>query len=250
VTAGALRDLRGALGLLTVVGGAAAPRAGSSVWFGPVGAGVGALVGTAWWGSAHLGSTTPLLAAGLAVAADVALTGMLHGDGLADAADGLLPPMDRQRRLAVMRQPDTGAFGVGVVVGTMVLRWSALAALSPSWPLLAALWALSRGGMAATMAFVPYARPQGLASAFTEGSSRPARVGGVVAVALALLVGLTPVVGIRRLAVVAALAATAIGIALTVALAWRRVGGYTGDVLGAAGLIGETAGLVVAVMAR
>ena len=74
----------------------------------------------------------PAVAGGLAVAADLALTGMLHLDGLADSADGLLPPLPRDRRLAVMRSPDVGAFGVAAVVSAIGLRWAALAALDPA----------------------------------------------------------------------------------------------------------------------
>jgi adenosylcobinamide-GDP ribazoletransferase len=253
VSPGPLRDARGALGLLTVVGGAAAPTPRSTVWFGPVGASIGGLVGATWWAADRAGPSAALVAAGLAVAVDLALTGLLHVDGLADAADGLLPPLDRERRLAVMRRPDTGAFGVGVVVAVLLLRWSALASLTPAPALVAALWALARGGMAATMALVPYARRDGgLASPFVAGSVRPAGFGAGVALALALFLAIAPDVGVGlgRAAALGVLAAAAGGMALTVALARRRVGGYTGDVLGAAGLVGETAGLVVAVLVR
>jgi cobalamin synthase len=69
-------------------------------------------------------------------------------------------------------------------------------------------------------------------------------------VVLALILALGPDVGMGRLAALGALGGAALAMASTVALAQRRVGGYTGDVLGAAGLIGETAGLVLAAMAR
>src|ERR687898_796490 len=111
--------MRSALGFLTVVAGAAPPDRRAPAWFGPVGAVLGLAVGGEWWGGGEL--WPPLIAAVLAVAVDAALTGMLHLDGLADSADGLLPPLDRGRRLAVMAAPDVGAFGVTVVVLVVVV---------------------------------------------------------------------------------------------------------------------------------
>ena len=89
--------MRSALGFLTVVGGAAPPDRRAPAWFGPVGAALGLAVGGAWWVAGEL--WPPLVAALVAVAVDAGLTGMLHFDGLADSADGLLPPLDRGRRL-------------------------------------------------------------------------------------------------------------------------------------------------------
>lgn len=234
------RALRSALGFLTAVGGAAEPSPRALLWFGPVGAAIGGLVGLVWWASARF---LPLaVAAGLAVAADLVLTGFLHLDGLADSADGLLPPLARDRRLAVMRQPDIGAFGVGAVVLVLGLRWSALAALSPQRPaLVAGLWALSRAAMAATMGGVPYARATGgLADLF-----RSRRWTGIsVSVALPLGLGL-----VAWGAGWQGLLAGGFGLLIgggVVVLAARRLGGFTGDVLGALGMVVESVGLVVA----
>src|SRR4029079_14457282 len=104
-----------------------------------------------WWGGA--GSWfPPLVAAALVVAADLALTGMLHLDGTGDGAGGLLPHLSRERRLAVMATPDVGAFGVGVAALSLLLRTVALAGTDPRrWHAvlaLAGLWGLSRGLMA------------------------------------------------------------------------------------------------------
>ena len=118
---------RGALGFLTVAGGAAAPVPAATAWFPLVGLLVGCTIGVVWWAAAL--AFPPAVAAGVVVAADLALTGMLHLDGLADSADGLLPPLPRDRRLAFLRSPEVGAFGVAAVVTTLGLRWAALAAL-------------------------------------------------------------------------------------------------------------------------
>ncbi|TMK63295.1 MAG: adenosylcobinamide-GDP ribazoletransferase [Actinobacteria bacterium] len=117
--------MREALGFLTVLGGPHELTPRALRWFPVVGAAVGALVGVVWW-SANL-VFAPLLAAVLAVAADLLLTGMLHVDGLADAADGLLPHAARERRLAIMRAPDIGAYAVAVVGVVLVTRVAALA---------------------------------------------------------------------------------------------------------------------------
>ena len=148
--------MRSALGFLTVVGGAATPDRRAPAWFGPVGAALGLAVGGAWWVAGEL--WPPLVAALLAVAVDAALTGMLHFDGLADSADGLLPPLDRARRLEVMATPDIGAFGGVVVTLVVVARVAALAALAPDPLLVAGLWAASRASMALALASLPYAR--------------------------------------------------------------------------------------------
>jgi adenosylcobinamide-GDP ribazoletransferase len=229
-----------ALAFLTPLGRAREPDRTTFDWFPVVGAAIGAAVGLVWWGAHQL--WTPLVAAALAVAADVALTGALHVDGLADTADGVLPHLDRDRRLAVMAEPDVGAFGVTAVVLTLLLRVVALAALAPDVALVAALWCASRTVMAVTARAVPYARSEGgLAAAFLGRSPVPV---GLLGTSVALAVAALAPSGTVR--AVAAVTAVAIAGAAVVALARRRLGGFTGDVLGAAGVVGETVGLLVA----
>lgn len=228
--------MRRALSFLTPMGGAVAPSPSALAWFPVVGAMLGLVLGGVWW-LADLLWAAPVAAA-VVVAADLALTGMLHFDGVVDTADGLLPPLERGRRLEVMADPAAGAFGVGVGVVVVLLRWASLAALAPAPWLLAALWCGSRLVMAVVAARVPYARPEGLAGAFLDGGRARVPVAGVLLVGvLAALAGGDGVAG------VVALGAVAAGV---VALAVRRLGGFTGDVLGAAGVVGETAGLLAA----
>jgi adenosylcobinamide-GDP ribazoletransferase len=230
--------MRAAVAFLTAVGGSRRPGPGTFDWFGVVGAGLGALLGLVWWAAAK--AWTPGVAAAVVVLADLALTGMLHFDGLLDAADGLLPPMDRSRRLAVMASPETGAFAVAAAGAALLLRWAALAAIKPTVLLLASLWCLSRTGMATAARFLPYARTEGgLASAFA-GKARPAAIVMGLAASVALACAWRPLAG--GVAVVCAVLAG--GAVLWLAL--RRIGGYTGDVLGALGVVAETAGLLVA----
>jgi adenosylcobinamide-GDP ribazoletransferase len=232
---------RRAVAFLTPLGGAAAPTPDAFVWFPAVGAAVGAGLGGLWWATGR--AWPPAVSAALVVAADLGLTGMLHLDGLVDSADGLLSHLPPDRRLSVMAAPDVGAFGIAVAGAVLLTRWAALASVRPSVLLLAALWCLSRTVMVAIASLLPYARPEGgLATAFLGG--RPtvtliALIGGLTTafVLAALWKGLAGPV-----AVLAALAA-ATGVA---ALARRRLGGFTGDVLGAAGMLAETVGLIVA----
>ena len=218
--------MRSALAFLTPLGGSRLPTARTAAWFPVVGLVIGGAVGLVWDGAGQWWA--PGVAAALAVAADLALTGMLHMDGVVDSADGLLPHLPRDRRLAVMAEPTVGAFGVVTVVAVLLVRWTALASAAPDIVAVAGLWCVSRSLMAGVMVWVPYARPGGLATAFGRGGGVAAVVGVVVGGALA---------GWATFGLLA-------GVAVVV-LAHRRLGGYTGDVLGAAGVLTETAGLVV-----
>jgi adenosylcobinamide-GDP ribazoletransferase len=80
--------LIGALAFLTIIGRGRRPDANQQLWFPVVGAMIGALVGVVWWGAAQW--WPPAVTGALAVAADLVITGLLHLDGLADSADGLL----------------------------------------------------------------------------------------------------------------------------------------------------------------
>ena len=233
----------GALAFLTVLGRGRTPSPAQQRWFPAVGASIGALVGLVWWGASQW--WPPAVAAALAVLADLLITGLLHVDGLADSADGLLPHLDRQRRLEVMRAPDTGAFGVAVVAIALIMRWATMASIGLGGAQVVAatagLWALSRGLMAVAMNVLPYARPTGLGAMFASQSRASTVVVGVSAV---LLGGAGTMLGRGAVAgAVVALIATAGGVGV-LALAKRRIGGYTGDVLGAAGIVLEVVGLV------
>lgn len=228
-----------AVGFLTALGRAATPGHDAPLHFPIVGAALGLALGLVWAGLD--GSVPPLVLAGLLVTADLGLTGMLHVDGLADSADGLLPHLTRSRRLAVMSDPRTGAFGVTVVAGTLWLRAAALASFAEPQPLLlASLWCASRTSMAVALGSLPYARSAGLATTMAGASPVPVGILGVV-----MAVGLAAWGGAGALAGVGA---AVIGAAAVHALALRRLGGFTGDTVGAAGVVGETIGLVLAVI--
>ena len=204
-------------------------------WFPLVGACIGAVVGGAWWVAARAWPRP--VAAALVLVVNAACTGILHLDGLADAADGLLPHAGPERRLAIMRDPGVGAFGVCAVAIVVVLQATALAARPADVGAVVALWCTSRALVSAVPALVAYARDTGIASPLLATAS--------IWPALAIVpAGVLAAATAGRGGAAAVLAATLAGVA-TIVVARRRLGGFTGDILGAAIVLAETAGLVV-----
>ncbi|SDF61553.1 cobalamin-5'-phosphate synthase [Blastococcus aurantiacus] len=214
---------------------------------------VGVVLGVVAAGVAEAGShaVSPLTGAVLAVSALALLTRGLHLDGLADTADGLGPLRGRERALEVMRQSDVGPFGVATLVLTLLLQVACLAALLPQdggWLVLWVAVVTARLAMTRT----------GLAGvAVAEGSSLGRTVAGTVSVAwLAGAALLTLVVsGLAATAVrgpgQAAVLVGAIATGLLAAevlhrRARRRLGGTSGDVMGAMGEVATAATLLVA----
>jgi len=229
--------MREAFAFLTVLGRSTTPTPRALRWFPVVGIALGAAVGGSWWLFTKM--FPPTVAAALAIGVDLALTGLLHFDGLVDSADGLLPHLSRDRRLEVMHTPDAGAFGVGVGGLILVLRVACLASMSPDVMVVAGIWCTSRAIVAVAPARLRYARDSGLATAFTGGN------GGWVP-----LIAVVPAAIVTAIAIgwpgIATSAATIVACVSVLAFARHRIGGFTGDVLGASILVGETAGLVVA----
>ena len=184
-----------------------------------------------------LGLPAPVAALGL-VAAQVAATGALHEDGLADSLDGLWGGWERERRLEIMADSRIGAYGViGLVLG-LALRWQlwALAiAAGWLWPAALALGMASRAPMAVLSAALPPARKGGLSH--RVGAPSPRSAAGAVALGgLALLL-----LGWAAPLVFGTIAAVAWGWAR---IATARIGGQTGDILGAVQQLSEIAGLL------
>jgi len=235
--------MKRAVAFLTPFGRAATPNATTLAWFPVVGALVGVAVGGLWWLAAK--AWPALLAAAIAVVSDLALTGLLHFDGLADAGDGLLAPLTRERRLAAMADPAIGAFGALTVGAVLLLRFGAFASLRSSPLVIAGLWCASRTGMVAITELLPYVRAEGIVRSFlgTRSALHHRALQGSVVAGIALSAAL--VIVSRGLRGLIALGAELIAITLVALFSRRRLGGYTGDVLGAAGVIGETVGLLV-----
>lgn len=185
----------------------------------------------------------PVLAMGLlAVCATVLTTGGLHEDGLADTADGLGSGKDRDQTLAIMRDSRSGAFGVLALIFSVGLRVAALAALPDTRVAAAALLAAhaaSRGLLPSLMLWLDPARADGLGA----DAGRPSAATATIAALIALIIAIVALDFGRGLVAIALAALAAAGLAL---IARRRIGGYTGDVLGAAQQVAEITMLVVA----
>jgi adenosylcobinamide-GDP ribazoletransferase len=242
-----VKGLLGAVSFLTRVpvgGGVLGPGelAASVPWFPVVGTGVGLAVGAVYAGGREL--LPPLPAATLAVVAGVCLTGAFHEDGLGDTADAFAGGWDRDSTVRILKDPRLGTFGVLAVAASLLLRVGLVAALAPGVALAAlpAAHALSRAAAVGVMTSFPAAGETGLGASHVLALSRRRALAGVafgLAVGLALL-GVTAAW---------AAAATALAAAWLARLATRRVGGVTGDVLGAAQQLGEVLVLLAAVAA-
>ena len=210
-----------------------ASLARAAAFFPLVGAAVGAAAGAIRVAFQPLLGTGP--ATVLALVVLTALTGALHQDGLADTADGLGARGDRDRRLAAMRDPAIGAFGVLALIGWALLLATTLARFSATDALLAlvAAGALSRWAALLHAAATPPARADGLGAGFAP-TTAALLIASATALAAAELAG-----GARPGLV--AIAATLVVSALTSAWARRALGGRTGDTLGATVALAELA---------
>lgn len=205
-------------------------QAGAAMCWAPV---VGLLLGGAaagvLWLASRPGQAGPLLAAVLAIAALAALTGGLHLDGLADLADGLGSRRAASGALEIMKKSDIGPFGVAALVLTLLIQVAALTQAESAGrgfvAIVAAAVAARLAMTAACRRGVPAARDSGL-GALVAGSVHPAVLAGLVLAALAAAAAFG---WIFAVAIAAGLAVSA---AVTV-LAVHRLGGITGDVLGA-----------------
>jgi adenosylcobinamide-GDP ribazoletransferase len=235
------------LTVLPVPRGAAASTRGVLPWA-PL---VGLVLGGIATGVALLGDRWISQPAGavLAVAVLAVLTRGLHLDGLADTADGLGPLRGRERALQVMRQSDVGPFGVVTLVLVLLLQVTCLAAVLGTRDGWVALWlsvVVARLAMARTgLPGVPTAEGSSLGSLVAGTVSAPWFAGWAVAllglVALATTGDTAPAVRLAVSALAGLLAAEAL-----LRRARARLGGVTGDVMGAMGETATAATLLVA----
>jgi len=242
-----VKGLLGAVAFLTRVPvggrvGEAGELAGAVPWFPVVGAGVGLAEAGVYLGARLL--LPPLVAAGLAVVAGLLLTGAFHEDGLGDTADAFAGGTDRDSTVRILKDPRLGTFGVLAVAASLLLRVAAVAALAPAAALAAlpAAGALSRAAAVTTMTALPVAAGTGLGASYARALSRPRALAGAAA-------GLLLAVALLGVAALWAAAAAGLAAALLGRLAVRRLGGVTGDVLGAVQQVGEVLVLLAAVAA-
>ncbi|TRD22688.1 adenosylcobinamide-GDP ribazoletransferase [Palleronia caenipelagi] len=201
------------------------PPLSRAAWAFPL---VGLIPGLAGWLALSL--TGGVLGGMLAVLAMVLITGALHHDGLADFADGIWGGRDKARVLEIMRDSRTGSYGVLALILFTTLPALAMAEVGASLPAFLFAGVSSRLAMLVAMTRMPPARTDGLGE---DAGGRANLLWGAIIVAfLGLWTGAA--------AIPAALIAAAVAFGLA-RLALKRIGGQTGDVLGAIQLTSEAA---------
>ncbi len=186
---------------------------------------IGAVLALLAWLSAPLPDG---LQGALLLAVWLACTGMLHLDGLLDAADALLSMKPPAERLRILGDVYLGSFAFGVGFVVLLLKWQLLAANPSPW-LLLCLPALVRFGLLLPMNLFPAARPEGLGARSREGRIVPAFWLALPAMYF------FPWVALAVVATMLLLAYWAAG---------RLGGGLSGDVYGMLIELGELVGLL------
>jgi adenosylcobinamide-GDP ribazoletransferase len=186
----------------------------------------------------------PLPASTLTVIFLIGLTGGLHMDGLADTADGFFSARPRDKMMEIMRDSRTGVMGVLAVVSVVLLKITLLTVIltSSRWVVILIMPLAGRAAMIALMTALPYARPEGgLATLFADSRSWLHVLwawGLLFAVSGWLAQGLGLAAAILALVITALFALYNRG----------KIGGYTGDTLGAVCELAEIAPLLAAVV--
>lgn len=178
---------------------------------------------------------TPFVAAGLAFAVRLLLTGGLHEDGLADFFDGFGGGSDRERILAIMKDSHIGSYGVMALIVYFLLAVAAVASMpaatgaiallvSDSWSKATAAWIIN---------FLPYSRTADTAkNKLVYNRMTPAA--GVIC----MILGALPMVYLSDLELLSALAPVVVT-AFLILYMRHKIGGYTGDCCGATFLLCE-----------
>jgi len=241
-----LQGLRVAAGFLTRVpvgdvtdGGTKTVRLDRAVrWFPIIGLLIGAVEGLVYAAMSQL--STPLVSAVLAVSVSALITGAFHHDGLADTADAFGGGWTAERRMEILKDSRLGTYGTTALVLALLLETATVSALTPSKAILVLVAAhtLSRALAVAAMLIAPVAGDGLGASYMTELRWPAPTIAVLVALAAtAALIGSTALLAIPM--AIAAMSAT-------LWLAFRKIGGVTGDVLGAIQQVSALAVLVAA----
>ncbi len=194
-------------------------------WFPVIGAGIGAVVGAVAWTALGIG-IPPLVAAAVAVAASLLLTGAFHEDGLADTFDGLGSGHRGDDAIEIMRDPRIGAFGAAALIMGLLLQVGTLGSVPRSDIIGVAVAAHTASrAFAVLVMFMPAVAHSGLAAEYTRAVGPFGKIFGAA-------VGFGIAGAILRSDSWIMLPAVVTG---AVIMLWShsRIGGITGDVLGA-----------------
>lgn len=195
----------------------------------------------------------PLFTAFVALGVLALITGALHEDGLADTADGIGGGRDKEHALTIMRDSRIGTYGAVALVLSFGIRTAALAAILPQLTpsatglVFLAVAALSRAGLVWHWSGLPPARKDGVAAMAGTPDRDAVRIAlvsaGILGIALFLLAGLP------LLAILLVLLAFAGSVPAFGAVVGGKIGGHTGDTLGAAQQLAEMAILIALALA-
>lgn len=222
---------------------AAQKRAAAAVWAYPIaGAAIGFAAVLAGWVAMAFG-LPDVAVTGVVLATLIMVTGAMHEDGLADTFDGFWGGYTRERRLEIMKDSHVGAYGVLALAVSGLVRFGlilSLVAAGHLWALIA-ISAASRAPMTLLMAKMDAARSTGL----SHSVGHPRIETALLAILIALLIGVLFLGGTVLHGVLLTLIAVG-------ALAWiaiQKIGGQTGDILGASQQFSEIAFLAAVVSA-
>jgi adenosylcobinamide-GDP ribazoletransferase len=213
----------------------------SLLYYPLVGLMIGALLVTLGW---SLNNAPTLITAALLVTAWIMITGGLHLDGLADSADAWIGGMgDREKTLAIMKDPACGPAGVVAILLIILLKFTALHSLlmTDEWTALFLAAIIGRTLLPVLLLTTPYVRINGLG--FNLSTYQPKRMSIIgVAITTALILLATRLYGLCLL-----IAAITLFLILR-HMMLRRIGGTTGDTAGALVEVVETTVLLIAVL--
>lgn len=217
----------------------AGERAGQAAWAYPVVGAVLGLIAGAFAITLHWIGVSTGIASACGLGTLMLMTGALHEDGIADCADGFGGGATPARRLEIMKDSRIGAFGAAALIVVLLARWSGYGAvIEGNWlGAFVAAGAVSRLPMVLVMYGMPLARRNGFAATVGMVTAPTAIVAGLLALFLGLLCLGLLVIPLVLVAVLSCLPLCW--------LAWRRIGGYSGDVLGGCQQIAEIAALAV-----
>ena len=209
------------------------------LWFPVAGITIGGLVAAVYWVAAQ--GLPPFVAATLALLAGIAVTGGLHEDGLGDTFDALGGRSTPKEMLMITKDSRQGTFGVLAIVGSVMLRVAALAALPAAvgaWTLVVA-HCVSRSAVVGVMATSKPVSSRGLGAAYAKELHH---ISALLTAALGSLLAVV-VWGVGGFLIVGVVV-----VVLAIFMAWvhRNLGGYTGDVLGAVEQFAQAGVLVAA----
>lgn len=214
-------------------------RGAAAAWAFPlVGLIIGVLAAITGWMLTAFGLSANLTAA-FVLMVMIITTGAMHEDGLADTVDGLWGGWEQTRRLEIMKDSHIGTYGVLALILSLLMRWGALAALIDADMLtigVISIATLSRAPMVVMMAIMPHARTDGLSASVGRVAAKTAQIAVLIAIIVTLV--LLGWVGITAIAI------TTFAALIAALIAQQKIGGQTGDILGATQQISEIAALI------